>query len=123
MAVTITKKRGIPHTPSEPLKVCSIKLPSTALHLLQVLSQEASDSLGRPISSSTLVRVLLEYLSRQPPSWVRKELHPLIEEEIAQGRLWGSTGKPALRGEIEAKNAPTPSQRGKGKRLGREKKS
>jgi hypothetical protein len=92
MSVVIKKKRGIPH-PSEPLKVCSIKLPSTALHLLHVLSQEASDNLGRPVSSSALLRVLLEYLSRQPSSWVATQLHPLVEQEIAQGRMWGSKKK------------------------------
>ena len=118
MAVTITKKRGIPQ-PSEPLKVCSIKLPSTALHLLHDLSQEASDAIGRPVTSSTLVRALLRYLTEQPASWTAKQLHPLIEEEIEAGRIWGTKGKTAPRGEIAQETTPDTVSTGKGKEAGK----
>lgn len=73
----------------EPLKVCSIKLPPTAADMLDDLSQDATDTLGRPVSSSALVRALLLYLAQQPPSWVDANLYPLVEQEIARGRVWG----------------------------------
>jgi hypothetical protein len=71
------------------LKVCSIKLPPAAADLLDDLSQDATDALGRPITSSALVRALLHYLAQQPPSWVATTLYPLLEQEIASGRVWG----------------------------------
>jgi hypothetical protein len=71
------------------LKICSIKLPPTAADMLDDLSQDATDTLGRPVSSSALVRALLLYLAQQPPAWAATELYPLVEQEIAHGRVWG----------------------------------
>jgi hypothetical protein len=74
----------------EPLKVISVKLTPAAVRLLQQLSREASDALGRPVSSSAVVRGLLEYVRQQPPAWPATHLHPVIEQEIIAGRVWGS---------------------------------
>jgi len=74
----------------EPLKVVSVKLTPSAERMLQQLSQEASDVLGRPVSSSAVIRGLLEYVRRQPPMWTTEYLHPVIEHEIITGIVWGS---------------------------------
>jgi hypothetical protein len=79
--------------PAEPLKVCTVKLPQTAEQLLRQLRQDASDSLGWTVSSSALLRALLIYVKMQPPSWASTMLFPLIEQEIAQGRVWGKKRK------------------------------
>ena len=45
------------------------------------LSIAATDSLGRPVSHSTIVRALLRYVDQQAPTWLRDQLLPLIQEE------------------------------------------
>jgi hypothetical protein len=74
----------------EPLKVVTVKLPPAAEQSLQRLSRDASDALGWTVSSSAVVRALIRQAGQQPASWATAALHPLIEEEIAQGRVWGS---------------------------------
>jgi hypothetical protein len=32
---------------------------------------------------------LIRQAGRQSPAWAAAEIHSLIEEEIAQGRVWG----------------------------------
>jgi len=76
--------------PKEPLKVVTMKLTPVEEHVLQRLSQDASDTLGWTVSSSALMRALIQHAGQQPPAWVAAALHPLIEEEIARGRVWGS---------------------------------
>ena len=76
--------------PVEPLKVCTVKLTRTAERTLSRLSQDASDALGWTVSNSATIRALLSYIEQQPRSWASTELHPFIEEEIAQGRVWGT---------------------------------
>jgi hypothetical protein len=76
--------------PAEPLKVCSVKLTLAAERTLQQISQDASDALGWTVSSSAMIRALIRQAGKQPPAWAASEVHPLIEEEIAQGRVWGS---------------------------------
>jgi hypothetical protein len=73
----------------EPLKVCSLKLTPTAERLLQQLGQDASDTLGRPVSSSAMLRALLAYVEQQSPAWVSSALYPFVDQEIARGRVWG----------------------------------
>jgi len=60
--------------------------------LLHRLSQEASDALGRPVSNSAILRAILSYIDQQPPSWALF-LYPFVEQEIEQGRVWGSIKK------------------------------
>jgi hypothetical protein len=76
--------------PTEPLRVYSVKVTPAAEELLQVLRQDASDTLGWTVSSSAVVRALFSYVAQQPLSWAASALYPLIEQEIAQGRVWGS---------------------------------
>lgn len=72
-----------------PLKVYSLKLTLAEADVLMRLSQDASDALGWTVSSSAMIRALVRQAGKQPPAWAASELHPLIEEEIAQGRVWG----------------------------------
>lgn len=74
----------------EPLKVYTMKLTPTVAEMLMRLGQDASDALGWTVSSSAVIRALIHYAGQQPTSWATTALHPLIEEEIAQGRVWGS---------------------------------
>ena len=76
--------------PKEPLKVVTMKLTPVEEHVLQRLSQDASDTLGWTVSSSVVVRALIRQAGQQPAAWAPSTLHPLIEQEIAQGRVWGS---------------------------------
>ncbi len=76
--------------PTEPLRVYTIKVTPAAEQLLQALSQDASDILGWTVSSSAVVRALIQHAGQQPPAWAAAALHPLIEQEITQGRVWGS---------------------------------
>jgi hypothetical protein len=76
--------------PTEPLKVYTVKLTPAVAELLLYLSQDASDNLGWTVSSSAVVRALIQHAGQQPSAWAAAALHPLIEQEIAQGRVWGS---------------------------------
>lgn len=76
--------------PKEPLRVYSLKVTPAAEQLLQTLSQEASDALGWTVSTSAVVRAMFQYVEQQPSAWAAAALHPLIEQEITQGRVWGS---------------------------------
>jgi site-specific DNA-methyltransferase (adenine-specific) len=38
---------------------------------------------------SAIARALLRYVDRQPTAWAGEPLFPLIEREIADGRVWG----------------------------------
>lgn len=78
----------------EPLKVVSVKLTPTAERVLRDLAQDASDALGWTVSSSAMIRALVVYAGHQPPSWAATTLHPIVEEEISQGRVWGTKKDP-----------------------------
>ena len=75
------------------LIVRSHTLSHEANTILQQLSQNASDALGWTVSGSAVVRALLRYVEQQPAPWASATLHPLIEQEIASGRIWGSKKK------------------------------
>jgi hypothetical protein len=82
-----TRKSKTP--PKEPLKVCTVKLTAAEERLLREVSQDASDVLGWTVSNSAVLRACIHYM-QQAPEWTTTALHPLIEQEIAQGRVWGS---------------------------------
>jgi hypothetical protein len=77
----------------EPLKVRAVKLTPTLERHLQRLSRDASDALGWPVSHSAVMRALIRQAGTQPPTWAASELHPLIEAEMAAGRVWGKQSK------------------------------
>jgi hypothetical protein len=72
-----------------PLIIRSLAVTPEMEQLLQALGQEASDTLGWTVSMSAVARALLRYVERQPTSWAREQLFPLVEWEIAGGRVWG----------------------------------
>jgi hypothetical protein len=86
-------RRGVS---KEVLKVSSVKLSTAAERILQTLSQDASDQIGWTVTSSAVMRALIRYAEKQLAPWATNELFPLIEEEIAQGRVWGSKKKNKL---------------------------
>ena len=66
----------------------SITLADEEALLLRRLSQEASDFLGRTISSSAVVRALLRQIGKQGPAEA-DALFIEIERELKAGKLWG----------------------------------
>jgi hypothetical protein len=79
----------------EPLKMHSLNLTPATEQVLHELSLEASDVLGWTVSHSAILRAVLSYIDQQPPEWATAELFPRIEQEIAQGRVWGRKKKRA----------------------------
>jgi hypothetical protein len=77
----------------QPLFPHTFTLSQDADHLLQRLSQDASDALGWTVGSSAVLQALLQYIAQQPPTWASTALHPLIEREIASGTFWGTKKK------------------------------
>lgn len=55
---------------------------------LQRLSQNASDFLGRRVSSSAIVRALVRQVDQQGPP-AADALFLVVEKEMKDGRLWG----------------------------------
>ena len=77
--------RSTPTRKKQPLVVRSHTLTQEADTILRQLSQNASDALGWTVGSSAIVRALLRYVEQQPTAWAAATLHPLIEQEIANG--------------------------------------
>jgi len=76
----------------DPVFIHSYSLTAAVERALRRMSQEATDSIGREVSSSAIVRALVLYTDRQPPTWLREQLLPLVEEEITGGIVWGRKG-------------------------------
>ena len=85
--------RSTPTRKKQPLVVRSHTLTQGADTILRQLSQNASDALGWTVGSSAIVRALLQYVEQQPAAWATATLHPLIEQEIANGLFWGRKTK------------------------------
>jgi hypothetical protein len=85
--------RAKPTPQKQPLFPRTHTLSRDADHLLQLLSQDATDALGWTVSSSAVIRALLRYVAQQPPAWLSTTLLPLIEQEITAGTFWGSKKK------------------------------
>lgn len=100
----ITDKKS---KPKPPFLIRSYAIAPDTEQTLENLKQDATDAIGRPISSSALLRALVRFLAQQLPAWTDKQLHPLIEEEIKQGRLWGTKIKTTDRKEIRGKDTET----------------
>jgi hypothetical protein len=78
--------------PSTPKKsvfaVHTVTLTPDVVEILQRLSQEATDFLGRAVSSSAIVRALVRQIDQQGPP-AQEALFILVEKEMKDGRLWG----------------------------------
>ncbi len=62
--------------------------PPTAARLMK-LSIEATDSLGRAVSHSTVIRALLRYAEQQDSAWLHEQFFPLIQQEVEVGTSVG----------------------------------
>jgi len=79
-------------TPSkQPLAIHSITLTPPDAETLQQLGQEATDYIGRTVSASAIVRVLVRYAGQQGEAWARERLFPFVEQELNAGVRWGKT--------------------------------
>jgi hypothetical protein len=76
--------------PTEPIIISAVSFTPTAKRTLERLCQDASDQIGWAVSGSAMLRALISYAAQQPHSWVSSALYPFVEQEIAQGRVWGS---------------------------------
>ena len=75
-------------TPKPALVLTGISLTAAEVTVLRSISEDASDIVGRRISSSCIVRALVQWMDAQPPDFVRSEILPLVEKELALLR-WG----------------------------------
>ena len=82
-----------PTPKKEPLVIRAHSLTRDTDRFLQQLRHEASDALGWTVSSSAIVRALLQVASQQPSSWIATALFPVIDREIAEGFVWGRKKK------------------------------
>lgn len=73
----------------EPLHISSLSLTLTTADVLRRLSQDATDVIGREVSSSAVIRALLRHVEQQGLPWAREHLYANIETEMTQGILWG----------------------------------
>lgn len=71
-----------------PLSIHSVTLSAEESAILGRLSQEATDFLGRSISSSAVIRALLRRIDKQGPSSA-DDLFFEVERELKAGVLWG----------------------------------
>jgi hypothetical protein len=66
----------------------SVTLSAEESAILKRLSQEASDFLGRSISSSAVIRALLRQIEKHGPS-AADDLCFEVERELKAGVMWG----------------------------------
>ncbi len=88
----------------------TVVLTTDNVALLQRLAQEASDQGGRTISGSAILRALVRYADKRGTAWQRKNILPVLEEEIASGTVWG-TKKEARAESANAGKQPRRAQR------------
>lgn len=71
-----------------PLSIHSVTLSAAEAVILDRLSREATDFLGRSISGSAVIRALLRRIDKQGPS-AADDLSFEVERELKAGVLWG----------------------------------
>jgi hypothetical protein len=71
-----------------PLSIHSVTLSAQESVILDRLSREATDFLGRSISGSAVIRALLRRIDKQGPS-AADDLCFEVERELQAGVLWG----------------------------------
>src|SRR5689334_4341305 len=69
----------------------TVVLTKENVDLLKRWAQEASVQGGRTISGSAILRALVRYAEKHGTAWQRKNILPVLEEEIASGTVWGTT--------------------------------
>lgn len=74
--------------PARPDLIRALSLTPDVEESLQRLSQDASDVIGRTVSSSAIVRALVCYATQQGPP-VANAVFGLVEQELRSGIRWG----------------------------------
>jgi hypothetical protein len=70
------------------IRVTTIVFTETEKAILQRVSRQASDEIGRAISMSGVLRALVSWLNTQDATFVREEIIPIIAKELSLLR-WG----------------------------------
>lgn len=70
------------------IHLTGVALTPAEVKVVQRLSQEATDIIGRTISVSAVLRALVRWVQSQEPKFTREQIVPIIEEELALLR-WG----------------------------------
>lgn len=70
------------------MAVHTFTLTEDVMEMLRRLSSDASDLLGRTVSSSAIVRALVRQIDQQGPP-ASDALFLLVEKEMQGGRIWG----------------------------------
>ena len=83
---TATKKTTV----QKPTTIRAFSLMTANLDTLDVFAQDASDLLGWRVSSSAIVRALIRHADRRGAAWLRENILPLLEDEIAGCTVWGT---------------------------------
>jgi hypothetical protein len=88
--VMTTRKTKAKKPSKPPLAIRTFSLTTKNDSLLSEIAGTASDSLGWTVSSSAIVRALLEFAGEQGSDWLTQEIISRVEKEIATGRVWGT---------------------------------
>jgi hypothetical protein len=89
--MAMRKKKAL--RPPRPDRRTALSLSPQDYDILTGLSQQASDELGRIISSSAVIRALLHHAGLQGSQWIRSTIVPFIEQELSSGVKWGKPKK------------------------------
>ncbi len=75
------------------LLVSSLALTSPTAKIAREIGEDASDALGWKVGRSAVVRALLSYAGSQSARWLQENIHPLFEQELQEGIMWGRRRK------------------------------
>jgi hypothetical protein len=70
------------------MAVHTFTLTEDVVEMLQRLSSDATDFIGRTVSVSAIVRALVRQIDQQGPA-AADALFILVEKEMKSGRIWG----------------------------------
>lgn len=76
-------------TPKHEILVRSLAHTTDTEAITRSLSQDATDTIGRAVSNSAVIRALLHYADTQGTNWTQQTIFPLIENELQSGMIWG----------------------------------
>jgi hypothetical protein len=85
-----TKPKGKKPQPAEKLLVRTCTLARQDEMILEQLSGDASDYVGRKVSGSAIMRSLLRFAAGQGAVWQREHIFSRVEHEMTGGTTWGS---------------------------------
>jgi hypothetical protein len=70
------------------IHLTGIALTPAEVKVLQRMSSEATDAIGRTISVSAVQRALIQWVGKRELKFIREEIVPLVEKEMSLLR-WG----------------------------------